>query len=79
MDGITILQRLGQQLRAARTARGLTQAQVAECTGMLRLKVVQVEVGKDTVAGGLLRPRGRLGHDAFLCRCGICAAGAFFL
>jgi transcriptional regulator with XRE-family HTH domain len=52
MDGITILHRLGQQLRAARTARGLTQAQVAERTGMPRLKVVQVEAGKDTVAMG---------------------------
>lgn len=52
MDGLTILHRLGQQLRAARTARGLTQAQVAERTGMPRLKVVQVEAGKDTVAMG---------------------------
>lgn len=62
MDPTTLLHRLGRQLRAARTARGLTQAQVAERTGMPRLKVVQVEAGKDTVAiGYYARMAGGLG------------------
>lgn len=62
MDPTTLLHRLGQQLRAARAARGLTQAQVAERTGMPRLKVVQVEAGKDTVAiGYYARVAGGLG------------------
>jgi transcriptional regulator with XRE-family HTH domain len=67
MDAITILHRLGQQLRAARTARGLTQAQVAERTGMPRLKVVQVEAGKETVAiGYYARVAGGLGMQVNL-------------
>lgn len=50
MDTETILERLGRQLRAQRTQRGLTQAQIAERAGVPRLKVVHVEAGRPSVA-----------------------------
>ena len=50
MDCETILERLGQQLRLARVHRGLTQADVAQMSGLPRLKVIHVEAGRATVS-----------------------------
>jgi transcriptional regulator with XRE-family HTH domain len=50
MDAETILLRLGQQCRTARTNRGLTQVELADMAGLPRLKVIHIEAGKPTVS-----------------------------
>jgi HTH-type transcriptional regulator / antitoxin HipB len=52
MDPQLILTRLGRSLRAARLARGLTQATVAERAGLSRRKVGEIERGLATVTAG---------------------------
>lgn len=52
MDSLTILQRLGADLRLARKSRGLTQAELARRAGLPRLKVIQVERAEASVSIG---------------------------
>lgn len=52
MDATTLLTRFGKLLRAARTRRGLTQAQLAALARVPRLKVIQVERGHASVSIG---------------------------
>ena len=50
MDQSLLLSRLGHQIREKRKSRGLTQARVAELSGLPRQKVIAVEQGTSTVA-----------------------------
>ncbi|MGO4311638.1 helix-turn-helix transcriptional regulator [Pseudomonas sp. KB_15] len=50
MDQSLLLSRLGRQILEARKNHGLTQARVAELSGLPRQKVIAVEQGASTVA-----------------------------
>lgn len=50
MDYALLISRLGNQIREARTRRGLTQAQLGELAGLTRQKVIAVEKGTQSVA-----------------------------
>ncbi len=52
MNSLTVLKRLGADLRSARNSRGLTQAELANRAGLPRLKVIQVERGEASVSIG---------------------------
>ena len=50
MDYALLVDRLGEQIREKRINRGLTQAQVAQLTGLTRQKVIAVEKGTLSVS-----------------------------
>ncbi len=52
MNSFTVLKQLGSDLRSARNSRGLTQAELANRSGLPRLKVIQVERGEASVSIG---------------------------
>jgi transcriptional regulator with XRE-family HTH domain len=50
MDKSFHLQKLGQAFKAMRTNRGLTQEALARLAGVTRLKVIEMEAGRSSVA-----------------------------
>ena len=52
MDPETVFWRLAEQIRAARTQRGLTQAQLARKARVSRLTLIKLERGAPSVAAG---------------------------
>ena len=52
MDKSFHLQKLGQSFKTLRTHRGLTQADLAHLAGVSRLRVIDIEAGRDSVSIG---------------------------